>query len=42
MKQIYKAEVKCYKHEKFGEVSVRRKDLKKYAGKRVIVKIFLK
>jgi hypothetical protein len=42
MKQILKEEVKCFKHGNAGEVKINRVALKKYRGKRLIVKVFIK
>jgi hypothetical protein len=40
MKQIIKKEAKCFKHDKSARVEVNGIELKKFAGKRVLVKIF--
>jgi len=42
MKQILKKEIKCFKHDNSAKVEVTAKELKKFAGKRVIIKIFSK
>lgn len=40
MKQILKKEAKCFKKGTSARVEVNGMELKKYAGKRVLVKVF--
>ncbi len=40
MKQIIKKEAKCFKHEKSARIEINGKELIKYAGKRLLVKVF--
>lgn len=40
MKQIIKKEAKCFKHDKSARVEINGKELRKFAGKRLLVKVF--
>ena len=40
MKQILKREVKCFRHDRSAKVEVTGLELKKHAGKRVLIKVF--
>lgn len=40
MRQIIKKEAKCFKHEKSARIEVNGKELKPYAGKKLLVKVY--
>lgn len=40
MKQILKKEAKCFKKEKSARIEVNGMELRKYAGQRMLVKVF--
>ena len=40
MKQIIKKEALCFKKEKSARIEVNGMELRKYAGKRLLVKVF--
>jgi len=42
MKQILKKEAKCFKKNKSSRVEINGKELNKFRGKRVLVKVFAK
>ncbi len=42
MRQIFKTEKKVCRNKGSGEIRINSRDLKKYIGKKMIVKVFLK